>query len=148
MELRKNIRIDYHELVHHPLPRAERHRENCVVWQRCNAKSIPLLNIAQSLRDLWSYCTTVFHDHYISLILDVIEHHINRHKDMLLIMGSDGLWNVLSLQQAVNLVNSSNNMSQIMVGRRENAAGLLICLSMKSCINGKVKAGQQTTLQF
>lgn len=50
-----------------------RHGETRVVWQKPNAEPVPLLNIARSLGDLWSY-TLAHNDYYVSPIPDVTEY--------------------------------------------------------------------------
>ena len=66
---------------------------------------VPFLSVARSLGDLWSY--TVEHDnYYVSPLPDVTEYMIDLNRDSFLIVASDGLWNVVSPQEAVDFVHS------------------------------------------
>ncbi|ODM97892.1 Protein phosphatase 1D [Orchesella cincta] len=64
---------------------------------------IPFLAVARSLGDLWSY-NSEQDEFIVSPVPDcsVIEIDVNTHR--CLILGSDGLWNMLSAQDAVNSV--------------------------------------------
>ena len=64
----------------------------------------PFVNVAHSFGDLWSYKEE--HDSYmVSPIPDVQEYKSNP-KDSLLIVASDGLWDVFEAQEAVDFVQS------------------------------------------
>lgn len=66
---------------------------------------VPFLSVARSLGDLWSY--TPEHDsYYVSPLPDVTEYMIDLSRDYFLIVASDGLWNVVSPQEAVDFVHS------------------------------------------
>ena len=66
---------------------------------------VPFLSVARSLGDFWSY--TVEHDDfYVSPLPDVTEYMIDLNRDSFLILASDGLWNVVSPQEAVDFVHS------------------------------------------
>ena len=66
---------------------------------------VPFLSVARSLGDLWSY--TAEHDSYfVSPLPDVTEYMIDLDRDSFLIVASDGLWNVVAPQEAVDFVHS------------------------------------------
>lgn len=66
---------------------------------------VPFLSVARSLGDLWSY--TAEHDSYfVSPLPDVTEYMIDLDRDSFLIVASDGLWNVVTPQEAVDFVHS------------------------------------------
>ena len=104
---------------HHPTIKSERERIQAsgggitvtkrgttrVLWHRANGVSIPMINLSRSLGDLWSY--DIRYDKYhVSPVPDVLEYAFKRGRDIFMIMASDGLWNVMSPQRAVNFVNS------------------------------------------
>ncbi|KAK6620636.1 hypothetical protein RUM43_010929 [Polyplax serrata] len=74
---------------------------------------IPFLAVARSLGDLWSY--NADSDRFIvSPEPDVSVHHIDLSRDRCLIFGTDGLWNMLTPDEAVAIVrkaefNNKNN---------------------------------------
>lgn len=67
------------------------------VWNK-----IPFLNIAHSLRDLWSY-SPKYESYYVFPIPDVTEY-ISDRRDQFLMLASDGLWKVVSPQEVVNFI--------------------------------------------
>ena len=85
-----------------------------VVWQRrCSCTEtaagvsqvelIPYLNISRSLGDLWS-ATKECHDYLISPIPDVRIYSLDHTKHSFVILASDGMWDMLSPQEAVNII--------------------------------------------
>lgn len=80
-----------------------------VVWQRSYLESgipcvqfIPYLNVSRGLGDLWS--ATKDYDYLISPIPDVKVFIFDKTKHSFIILASDGIWDVLSPQEAVNIV--------------------------------------------
>ena len=65
---------------------------------------IPFLNIAHSLGDLWSY-NPEHNSYHVSPIPDVTEYVLSS-RDQFLIIASDGLWNVIRPQEAVDFIHS------------------------------------------
>lgn len=90
-----------------------------VVWQRRYTETgvsqielIPYLNVSQSLGDLWS-ATEEYHDYLISPIPDVGIFSLDPTKHSL---ASDGIWDMLSPQEAVNIIHGlykTTNLSDI-----------------------------------
>jgi len=64
---------------------------------------IPFLAVARSLGDLWSY-NSKQNEYIVSPEPDVSVVEIDVHSHRCLILGTDGLWNMLSAQEAVNSV--------------------------------------------
>lgn len=85
---------------------------------------IPFLAVARSLGDLWSY-NSEQDEFVVSPVPDtaVIEIDVNTHR--CLILGSDGLWNMLSAQDAVNSVYfaEKNNERQNQINAQEGTVG-------------------------
>ena len=66
-------------------------------------KEFPKLNMSRSLGDLWSI--TDDNQYIISPIPDVSVRRLDRTKDKYIILGSDGLWNVVTPQMSIKTVN-------------------------------------------
>ncbi|XP_065892887.1 protein phosphatase 1D-like [Dysidea avara] len=86
-----------------------------VVWERkmvvttsmtevYQVHQIPFHNVARRLGDLWS--VTENNEYLVSPIPDIYVHYFDWTKDKFLILASDGLWNMLNPQTAVNIVHS------------------------------------------
>ncbi|XP_058061960.1 uncharacterized protein LOC131212203 [Anopheles bellator] len=90
---------------------------------------IPFLAVARSLGDLWSYNSAV-DEFVVSPVPDVSVIKIDPKKFRCLIFGSDGLWNVLSPKNAVELVRNTEmeNVRIALEGRNEwkNPSKLLV----------------------
>lgn len=85
---------------------------------------IPFLAVARSLGDLWSYNYT--HDEFVvSPVPDVRVFNINPLTHRCVIFASDGLWNVMSTQRAVRIVQSAEeeNEKTILDGGKANVNG-------------------------
>ncbi|CAL8137324.1 unnamed protein product [Orchesella dallaii] len=95
---------------------------------------IPFLAVARSLGDLWSY-NSEQDEFIVSPVPDcsVIEIDVNTHR--CLILGSDGLWNMLSAQDAVNSVYfaEKNNERQNQIAAAEGSTAA--ASSSKNWIN-------------
>lgn len=109
-----------------------------VVWQRpktgqlksrqlrsTKTDEIPFLAIARSLGDLWSYNPST-NQFIVSPEPDVMVYDIIPNKHKCLIFGTDGLWNVISPEQAVNLVNSVTSEPKFRDGQLTNPSKLLL----------------------
>ncbi|GFQ99978.1 protein phosphatase 1D [Trichonephila clavata] len=107
-----------------------------VVWNRPRAghkgpirrstpfDQIPFLAVARSLGDLWSY--NYMHDEFVvSPDPDVKVFNINPHMHRCVIFASDGLWNMLSTQCAVKIVQSAEEENEriILDGGKANGTG-------------------------
>eukprot|EP00118_Oscarella_pearsei_P000319 m.4685 g.4685 ORF g.4685 m.4685 type:complete len:386 (+) comp11116_c0_seq1:68-1225(+) len=68
-------------------------------------ESVPFLNVARSLGDLWSY-NYEKEDYVVSPDPDISMHKIEVGRDRFLVMASDGLWGVMGPQAAVDFVAS------------------------------------------
>ena len=82
-----------------------------VVWERKHPlptanngpyKELPKLNITRSLGDLWSI--TEDNKYLISPMPFVYVHHCDPTKDKYIILGSDGLWDMIHPQRSVEIV--------------------------------------------
>ena len=77
--------------------------EGRVVWEREGGALHPLVNVARSLGDLWSYKEE--HASYlVSPVPDVRKYEVNPKQDRFLIVASDGLWVVFKAEGAVDYV--------------------------------------------
>uniref|UniRef100_A0A4W3K0A3 Protein phosphatase, Mg2+/Mn2+ dependent, 1Db n=1 Tax=Callorhinchus milii TaxID=7868 RepID=A0A4W3K0A3_CALMI len=108
---------------------------NRVVWKRPRLThngpvrrstvidQIPFLAVARALGDLWSY------DFYsgefvVSPVPDTSVHTINYRHQKYIILGSDGLWNMIPAQDAVTMCRDSEDRKRLMPG--PTAAKLLV----------------------
>lgn len=73
---------------------------------------IPFLAIARSLGDLWSY-NSLTGQFVVSPEPDLAVYEIDAKKHKCLIFGTDGLWNVIDPQVAVNLVYGATNEGNV-----------------------------------
>ncbi|EDV24102.1 uncharacterized protein TRIADDRAFT_26600 [Trichoplax adhaerens] len=145
-------------------------RECRVAWKRIPKKHrgrvrrstkievVPFLNISRSLGDLWSF--EPFHKQFaVSPIPDVSYHTLDPNHDLFIVLGTDGLWNVLSPEKVINHIASCcySNRSTDIVGsmtetlinrvlaacekkglRADNVSVIIIYLqAIKSCDNAK-----------
>ena len=92
-------------------------RECRVAWKRTPKKHrgrvrrstkievVPFLNISRSLGDLWSF--EPFHKQFaVSPVPDVTCHTLDLDHDLFIVLGTDGLWNVLSAEKVINHIAS------------------------------------------
>ena len=70
--------------------------------ESCQVDRIPFLSVARSLGDLWS--VTQDKDYLVSPLPDVYVHYFDLTKDKFIILASDGLWNMIKPQEAVETV--------------------------------------------
>eukprot|EP00062_Callorhinchus_milii_P011688 gi/632957898/ref/XP_007894736.1/ PREDICTED: LOW QUALITY PROTEIN: protein phosphatase 1D [Callorhinchus milii] len=110
---------------------------NRVVWKRPRLThngpvrrstvidQIPFLAVARALGDLWSY------DFYsgefvVSPVPDTSVHTINYRHQKYIILGSDGLWNMIPAQDAVTMCRDSEDRKRLMEEPGPTAAKLLV----------------------
>lgn len=72
---------------------------------------IPFLAVARALGDFWSY-NSAMDKFIVSPKPDVYVFHINVERDRCLILGTDGLWNMLSPEEAVALVQATESHNE------------------------------------
>lgn len=86
---------------------------------------IPFLAIGRSLGDLWSYNSSTG-QFVVSPEPDVAVYDIQPNTHKCLIFGTDGLWNVVSPEVAVNLVHTIVSEQKFHVGKVSNPSKVLI----------------------
>lgn len=74
--------------------------------------------VARSLGDLWSYSST-HNDYVVSPIPDTFSFDLDPTYHKCLILATDGLWNVISANECVELVRQTDSETEEMI-RREN----------------------------
>ncbi|CAL8147033.1 unnamed protein product [Orchesella dallaii] len=85
-----------------------------------HVEQVPFLNMARSLGDFWSYNPDK-EEYAVSPVPDTMAITLDPDVHRCLILGSDGLWNVMAVQNAVNVVYSSEMNNS----RRRKAAEML-----------------------
>ena len=81
-----------------------RQPHNGPVLRSTEREQVPFLSVSRSLGDLWSY-DFERKDYLVSPIPDLSVRPIDVRRDRFIILGSDGLWGVVSPQDAVQFVN-------------------------------------------
>lgn len=77
---------------------------------------IPFLAVARSLGDLWSYNLS-HNDYIVSPVPDTFYFDLDPRIHKCLILATDGLWNVLSVNECVELVRQTDRETEEMVKR-------------------------------
>jgi len=123
-----------------------------VVWQRPRRghkgpvrrstpmEEIPFLAVARSLGDLWSYNSST-NQFVVSPVPDVHHHTIDLHKHRCLILGTDGLWNVMSPFVAANIAQASerNNEMHALGHHMENGQPYMWVNPSRSVVKGALE---------
>nr|CAD7446256.1 unnamed protein product [Timema bartmani] len=84
---------------------------------------IPFLSVARSLGDLWSYHPES-NQFVVSPVPDVMAFKVNTNTYRCLILGTDGLWNMLKPSAAVKIVQAANDYNKEQVSLSEKAEQL------------------------
>ncbi|XP_071791104.1 uncharacterized protein [Asterias amurensis] len=128
-----------------------------VVWERTklshtgpvrrstNVDKIPFLAVARSLGDLWSYST--LHDDYVVSPSPDISHHIlNPKVHKCLVLGSDGLWNMLSSSESIYIISLYNFEKSRGEKMRETISQRLVKNSINRWVNRSLRADNTTAI--
>ncbi|CAL8147039.1 unnamed protein product [Orchesella dallaii] len=107
-------------------------------------RQLPFLNVARSLGDFWSY-NPAKEEYIVSPVPDTMVLPLDPNVHRCLILGSDGLWNALSPEHAVNIVYSveMNGRRRLRCGRKEtglDAAKRLVKRALDNWARKKIRA--------
>nr|CAD7415062.1 unnamed protein product [Timema poppensis] len=93
---------------------------------------IPFLSVARSLGDLWSYHPES-NQFVVSPVPDVMAFKVNTNTYRCLILGTDGLWNMLKPSAAVKIVQAANdyNKEQVSLSEKEEQMAMWVNPSKK-----------------
>lgn len=121
-----------------------------VVWKRvqysqepCKVEYIPKLNMTRSLGDLWS--VTDNDEYIISPIPDVRVHNFDLN-DKFLILGTDGLWNMIRPQESIEIAHRLCNGVDVNEVEIVNAAQKLIDIALELWEEKKLLADNITAV--
>ena len=116
-----------------------------VIWEQkcpngpCQVDRLPRLNMTRSLGDLWSAIPGK-NEYLISPIPDVYIHHLDPFKDKYIILGSDGLWDVIEPQRCIDIVDQLWKSGVKDTTKASKVVMELVDLALKEWNNRMLKA--------